>query len=495
MALICLNCGESTLALNLKITEKYKYDIDLAEINAACLNTEEPDELELLSAVKGLILSFSGGSVSETVLIKALNDDSRLSRKLFKYCMYISLDIDMLPNYSDLLISRAEAFGVSVIKTVYSDGPYSETFTDRIIALSENGRFAVRAVVSPKNTEEQLQLFEAASRLSALENEKGHAPSFVFEAIGDYGVAVNLLSGKFGGLFMKAFCEDCISSYWQFSPEQLNDIYRFKKISETTSVYGIIGNPVMHSKSPFLHNGGYEYSGMDAVYIPFQTDDPGLFLEKGPELCGVRGLSVTVPHKQAVIPVLNAADDSVERIGACNTVVYDEKSGGWTGYNTDWHGFLYPLNDIELKGKTALVLGAGGASRSVVYALTRRGMDITIVNRSVDKARNIASEFGAGFDEIKNAGQYCNSFLVVQTTSVGMSPDVTSSPVAEYIFDSAGIAYDIIYIPEKTKFLQMAEASGVRIMNGSSMLASQGLEQFRLFTGVSLPPSVFGLQN
>ncbi len=487
MALICLNCGESTLTSNLKITEEYKDTIDLADINAGCLNTEEPDKLDRLSAVKGLILSFSGGSVSETEIVKALSDDVELSRKLFGYCSYISVDVDLPPEYSDLLISLAEGFGIAVIKTFYADGPYSKDFSDRITALSENGRFAVRAVVSPKNTKEQLQLFEAAAGLSCLD--------YVFEALGDYGVPVNLLSGKFGGLYMKAFSEDSCSAHWQLTPEQLKDIYRFRNISQTTSVYGIIGNPVMHSKSPFLHNGGYEHSGIDAVYVPFQTDNPGLFLEKGPELCGVRGLSVTVPHKQAVIPVLNVIDDSVERIGACNTVVYDQDSHGWAGYNTDWHGFLYPLNGTELKGKTALVLGAGGASRSVVYALFRKGMDITIVNRSVDKARSLASEFGTGYDEIKNAGKYTDSFLVVQTTSVGMSPDVGSSPVAEYNFDSNGIAYDIIYIPEKTKFLQMAEAAGVHIMNGSSMLASQGLEQFRLFTGESLPPSVFGLQD
>jgi shikimate dehydrogenase len=205
---------------------------------------------------------------------------------------------------------------------------------------------------------------------------------------------------------------------------------------------------------------------------------------------GVFGLSVTIPHKQTVIELAGSVDESVKAAGACNTLVLDEESQRWAGYNTDWKGFLKPIADLSLEGRSALVIGAGGAARAVVYALITRGMNITIVNRTLSRAEKLAREFGCACASIEEAGRLFNKnpegpLLVVQTTSAGMNPDAEADPAPGLQFTGREIVYDIIYTPEETVFLKRATEAGCRTINGSTMLKAQAAEQFLLFTGIN----------
>jgi 3-dehydroquinate dehydratase/shikimate dehydrogenase len=243
-------------------------------------------------------------------------------------------------------------------------------------------------------------------------------------------------------------------------------------------VYGVIGNPVAHSRSPHIHNAGLAALGLDAVYLPFLVDDVREFLRVA-DLLGVSGVSVTVPHKLAVIPHLARQDPSVARIGACNTLVRAE--GGWHGTNTDWPGFLAPLDRRFGSGGgsriRATVIGAGGTSRAVVYGLRETGAEVLILNRTLAGASGIAQEFGcrAGGD------------LVVQTTSCGMEPAVDCDPLPEYRFRGTELVYELVYRPAVTPFLGRAMAAGCRWIGGMEMLLEQAYEQFRLFTGSPYP--------
>lgn len=244
----------------------------------------------------------------------------------------------------------------------------------------------------------------------------------------------------------------------------------------------------MHSNSPQLHNTWFKQNKMNAVYLPFETDDPALFLKKAPSM-GVFGLSVTIPHKQKVIELAGRVDESVHAVGACNTLVLDAERQEWIGYNTDWKGFLKPVAALDLTGRSALVIGAGGAARAVVYALINRGANVTIVNRTLSRAQRLAGEFGCGYAPLEEAGILFKDspeepFLVVQTTSVGMSPDTEADPAPDLSFSGSEIVYDIIYTPEQTVFLRRAARAGCRTINGAAMLEAQAAEQFLLFTGI-----------
>jgi len=272
---------------------------------------------------------------------------------------------------------------------------------------------------------------------------------------------------------------------------------RNRVISGTTRICGVIGDPIEHTMSPVMHNAIFKETGMDYVYVAFQVKKEGLGEAiRGMRALNIRGLNVTIPHKVDIIPFLDELDPLAERIGAVNTVVNDD--GVLTGYNTDAEGFLQALLEkgVEPRGKNVVVLGAGGASRAISFILAERGADLVIVNRTLDKAKECASRIGEVFQkEVKTldfdneslARALAEADILVNATSVGMSPGVDVSPVPSKLLDSRLVVFDIVYNPIKTKLLREAEAVGTKTVGGLNMLAWQGASALELFTGQKAP--------
>ncbi|OAG26943.1 shikimate dehydrogenase [Thermodesulfatator autotrophicus] len=244
--------------------------------------------------------------------------------------------------------------------------------------------------------------------------------------------------------------------------------------------YGIIGWPVSHSLSPAMHNAVLKSLGIKAVYglLPLapQNLSEGI---KGIRALNIKGVSVTVPHKEAVIPLLDDIDPVASKIGAVNTIV--NKDSLLLGFNTDWIGVKKALKEkIDISGKKAVVVGAGGAAKAVVYALIREGASVVIYNRTFEKAQKLAQTLGGvafPWEELKNA----SGDILIQTTSVGLKED--KSPVPEEILSQFEVVMDIVYQPLKTRLLKEAEKAGCKIIDGLSMLVYQGIEQFYLWFG------------
>lgn len=272
----------------------------------------------------------------------------------------------------------------------------------------------------------------------------------------------------------------------QTSPRELEEVYRVSKQDTDTVYFGIIGNPVLHSKSPQLHNPWFAERRMNAVYLPFQVDDVGLFMSLAEQL-GIRGFSVTVPHKQEIIKHVNQVENAVQSIGSCNTVI--RTSEGWCGSNTDYEGFLAPLKrtDVLSGGKRALVIGAGGVARTVVYALAQAGLSVSIVNRTDEKAAALAAEFKVNWQSIHSHLTVGKFHLIVQTTSAGMEPNTEIDPLPGYRFKGSEIVYELIYAPEWTRFLRRAADAGCRTIGGREMLHAQALLQFEQFNSAYNP--------
>ena len=239
---------------------------------------------------------------------------------------------------------------------------------------------------------------------------------------------------------------------------------------------------MLHSRSPRIHNEWFADAGMNAAYLPFQVDEVGRFMELA-GLVGVRGFSVTVPHKQRIIEFLDEIDEAVRVIGSCNTVVRSRR--GWRGSNTDYQGFLEPLKRRNLlnPGDRALVVGAGGVARTVVYALQQARVDVTIVNRTESRAAALAAEFGVQWQPVEsNWNESAGYQLVVQTSSAGMEPDTDADPLPAYRFSGSEIVYELIYAPEETRFLRRAAEAGCLTLGGSEMLQAQAVLQFEEFS-------------
>ena len=271
-------------------------------------------------------------------------------------------------------------------------------------------------------------------------------------------------------------------------------------ISGKTRICGIIGDPIEHTMSPKMQNAAYIHAGLDYIYVPFYVKKEDLSRAiQGMRALNICGLNVTIPHKVAVIPFLDEIDPLAHKIGAVNAITNED--GLLTGYNTDASGFLRALTaeKIEPKGKNICILGAGGASRAIVFALADRGARLTILNRHPDTAKKLADRISQYFRQEVSALELSlenlktalkSADLLVNTTSVGMSPDIEKSPVPLTLVTGKITVLDIIYNPLKTRLLAGAEKRGAKVISGFEMLVWQGAAAFELWTGVKAPVQV-----
>lgn len=270
-----------------------------------------------------------------------------------------------------------------------------------------------------------------------------------------------------------------------------------KAISGKTKLCGIIGDPVEHTMSPAMHNASFRKAGLDYLYVPFRVKKEALGKAiEGMKALNIRGLNVTIPHKVAVLQYLDKLDPLAEKIGAVNTIVND--NGVLTGYNTDASGFLQALlgKDIEPKGQNIVILGAGGASRAVSFILAERGANLVILNRSPDGAKKLADSISPTsgkkvaaleLNRENLAKTLSKADMLVNTTSVGMTPNTDQTSVTADLLRSSLIVFDIVYNPVRTKLLREAETAGAKIIGGLDMLVWQGALAFEKWTGRKAP--------
>jgi shikimate dehydrogenase len=263
-------------------------------------------------------------------------------------------------------------------------------------------------------------------------------------------------------------------------------------MSGKTRVCGILAYPVEHSMSPMMQNYYAEMTGVDLCYVPLKTEPERLGdAVKGAYAMNLLGLNVTVPHKQAVMEHLVDIDEGARVIGAVNTLV--RVDGGYKGYNTDAEGLLRAMKEegIRISGRTCILVGAGGAAKAAAYILAREGAaKIYCLNRSVEKAQKLAEDINKTFDQEVMCGLPLDGWtqitetgcLAVQTTSVGMHPNVDTSPIEDpAFFEKLETAVDIIYTPARTRFMQLAATAGAKTMNGLNMLIYQGIIAYELW--------------
>jgi 3-dehydroquinate dehydratase/shikimate dehydrogenase len=317
-------------------------------------------------------------------------------------------------------------------------------------------------------------------------------------AMGDIGFFTRALSAKYGAPF----------TYAGFNPERvfapgmpvasaLKNDFRYNEINADTEVYGVIGDPIGQSLSPALHNEAFRHAGLNKVLVPFLIP-AGTTAESLKELewLDVKGYSVTIPHKEAVIPLLARKDGAVERVGSCNTMV--RQGDEWVGYNTDYRAAMDSLEDVmggrtdneeasPLFEKHVLILGAGGVARSIAFGLSRRGASITITNRHDERATALAEEVGC---RTVNWGQRSSTLcdVIINCTPVGMHPNVDDTPVPPATFSRKGmVAFDTVYHPENTMFLKLAREREATTVSGVEMFVLQAANQFKLYAGQDAP--------
>jgi len=270
----------------------------------------------------------------------------------------------------------------------------------------------------------------------------------------------------------------------QISLDEMRHLYRADRLDLRTRVYGVIGDPVGHSLSPAMQNAGFAARGINAVYVPFLVRDLKDFVDSiGP--LGIRGFSVTLPHKERILKYLDGCDPLAEKIGAVNTVVVDGK-GKLYGYNTDYVGVLRTLEQrMPLAGSRVLIAGAGGAARAVAFALAEGGASVCVWARRPARARLLARAVGG---QAMARGDLRREFFdaIVNATPVGMHPRVAESPLASRELNCR-LVFDTIYRPRVTRLLQLAARRDIETVSGVEMFVAQGTAQWEIWTGRRAP--------
>jgi 3-dehydroquinate dehydratase/shikimate dehydrogenase len=418
-----------------------------------------------------------------------VNDDLRLSllaaaSRVASYCDVEASHYEQLlrfsPDTSRLIVSYHDFSGTSDLDAIY----------DRITCLPA----AVHKIVTrANNASDSLAIFKLLERARAEERP------LVALAMGVAGLMTRVLGPAFGSfLTYGTLGPGKESAPGQPTCHELVNSYRVHKISRATSITGIIGSPVAHSASPAMHNCSFAELGLDFVYLPFEVEDLTEFFRRfvRPETREINwnlaGLSVTIPHKRDVIPLLDEVDPTARATGAVNTVVVND--GRLIGYNTDVRGAMEPLEKLlPLAGESCAVIGAGGAARAVIHGLLERGARVQVFARNPEKAGELSNSFGVTVSPLESLSS-SEAHIVINTTPIGMrGHSEGSSAVPRASLRGRRVAYDLVYNPLETRFLTDAREEGCITISGLEMLVAQAALQFELWTGKN--PSIELMRN
>jgi 3-dehydroquinate dehydratase/shikimate dehydrogenase len=295
--------------------------------------------------------------------------------------------------------------------------------------------------------------------------------------MGEVGLPARLLALREGSALAYAPVASATAP-GQVSLHEMKYLYRVHALNRQTRIFGVIGNPIAHSLSPLLHNTGFVARKINAVYVPFLVKNLRDFLRAAPDF-GLRGFSVTLPHKRGILRHLQDCDDLSEKIGAVNTVVV-RRDGSLYGCNTDYVGVLQALEKkLRLEGSRVLILGAGGSARAAAFALTRAGAAVSICARRDAAARELAR--AAGAEVLPRRALQTESFdAILNATPVGMYPHHRLSPLQPGELHCR-IVMDLIYRPERTQLLKLAAQKRIATVSGVEMFLAQGIAQWKIW--------------
>ena len=328
------------------------------------------------------------------------------------------------------------------------------------------------------------------TRMLQLVNESA-VPTAGF-CMGEIGMPSRILCGKYGSpLTYATFNRDRELAPGQLSFEEMKYLYRYDEITKDTAVFGVIGDPIAHSMSPLIHNAALQKAKLDAVYVPIRIPQDTLKTSLDSlDWLGLKGLSVTIPHKERAADYALHKTDEVKAIGAANTLVRDAMNE-WCASNTDYdaalESVLAGINPIDpqsavLLGRKAMVLGAGGAARAIGLAMVRSGAVVTICSRTHKRAVALADSIGCQHATWENRGAG-DPDILINCTPMGMHPDVDATPFAPNWLAEGKLVFDTVYNPEQTLLLKHAKERGCRTVSGIEMFVRQAARQFETFTG------------
>lgn len=381
--------------------------------------------------------------------------------------------------------------GVPTIRSFHDFDRVPENIDEIFTRLAASGDI-VKIAVKANDITETIPIWKLLRR-ARVENKP-----LIPIAMGEAGKITRILGPAFGAFMTFATLDSgSETAPGQIPASDMIEVFRVRELDEATDIYGIIAGDTTYSTSPYMHNGAFASEGLNAVFVPLQSRDPGAFIRRmvRPEASeaelGFRGFAVTNPHKQAIIEHLDHIDETAERIGAVNTVKVER--GRLYGYNTDALGFITPLKDRlgGLSDSNVALVGAGGAARACLYSLLQEGAAVTLFVRDVQKAGKLGDEFGIRVEPLETRSSFDEFDILVNTTPLGTKGDYQNKRVAAADqLRNLKLVYDLVYNPSETKLIVEAHLAGVPVLGGLEMLIAQGAKQYEIWTGRTAPVDV-----
>lgn len=408
----------------------------------------------------------------------------RLADALSPEYLDVELDRATKPDWIQLTRRHTDRGG-QVIRSHHGMIPDPREIAPLMARLAADQHEIPKLAIQPRSLADTTALLHAAGHF----RRRAGGRSAVWIAMGEYGLPSRVAPALFGSAWSYA-SDGAAAAPGQLSPQVLSEVYRVGTATDGWRMFAVLGSPVAHSRSPDYHNGRFREDGHEALYIPVRADTMAEFLAFA-DAAGVRGVSVTVPHKVAaldhVVTTGGAVTETARRVGAANTLLR-ESGGGWRADNTDVDGAMDPLRSAlgVGEGRVAYVVGAGGAARAVVTGLAADGWTVEVFNRTTQRGAALMADLGLdpaaahGMQDLR-AREPGSAALFVQTTPVGMSHGVAGDPTEGYRFSGTEFVYDLIYTPAETPLLRRAAQAGCRTLNGEHMFAAQAAAQYRQF--------------
>ncbi|KAH9329302.1 hypothetical protein KI387_001410, partial [Taxus chinensis] len=423
---------------------------------------------------------------------------------------YVDVELQAAPDFfSSISNKKPDNSKIIVSSHNYKVTPSLEDLSLLVARIQSTGADIVKIATTATNITDVARIFRVLAHcqvpiLALVMTEKGLLSRLLCPKFGGYLTFGTLGAGK-------------ESAPGQPTLKDLLDVYKLRLLGRDTKVFGLIGNPVSHSKGPILHNQAFREIGVDAIYVPFLVDNIAEFLKvySSPDFAG---FSVTIPFKEAALECCDEVDPLAQKyhffawvvkevnayflntsVGAVNTIVRRQSDGKLIGYNTDCDGSISAIEDAmkdkhnskdwthisPLTGRLFVVVGAGGAGKALAFGAKQKGARVVISNRNYERAKALASLVGGEaipLDKLDNFHPE-TGMILANTTSIGMHPNVDQTPISKGALTSYSVVFDAVYTPKWTRLLREAELVGASVVSGQEMFIRQAMGQFELFTG------------
>ncbi|XP_076899470.1 bifunctional 3-dehydroquinate dehydratase/shikimate dehydrogenase, chloroplastic-like [Bidens hawaiensis] len=368
-----------------------------------------------------------------------------------------------------------------------------ETLGNLLVGLQSTGADIVKVVTEVAYITDVAPVFHVLTH--------SQVPVIV-RAVGDRGLISQLLGPKYGAFMV---CGSLSGRPIPGLPSllSLKNVYKLDNVDMDTKVFGVVSNPVGHSKGPLLHNPAFRYCGFNGIYVPLLVDNLKEFLRVY-SCTDFAGFSIGLPHKEAAVACCDEVDPLAKSIGAVNTIVRRPSDGKLVGYNTDCDACITAIEDAlrerqslkgevqngsPISGRLFVLVGAGGAGRALAFGAKSKGAHVVIFNRNFERAQSLARAVSGEALPIEQLDTFCpqNGMILANCSAIGMEPDVHLTPVSKENLRSYDLVFDAVYTPRNTRLLREAVEVGVTVVSGVEMFIRQALGQFKLFTNGLAP--------